>query len=230
MSRLVVFDIDGTLLQTATIDEECYAEAIRQEWGFEGISTDWGAYEHSTDNAIAAEIFRARRGREPSDAELAGLRARFVDLLRRRAAVEPEQFRQTEGAAALLAYLPTVGWPVAIATGGWTPSARLKLERAGIDHHAVPAAFACDARPRAEIIRLAVRRAAERPGGAARPSVGYVGDGTWDLRAARELGAGFVGVGTGDRGALLKAHGAAVVADFGDRERFATLLGQALLA
>ena len=45
--NLVVFDIDGTLLRTSGVDDECYAQALRETLGIEGISTDWGAYDLS---------------------------------------------------------------------------------------------------------------------------------------------------------------------------------------
>ncbi|MFO0827414.1 MAG: haloacid dehalogenase-like hydrolase [Phycisphaerales bacterium] len=222
--RLVIFDIDGTLTQTAAVDETCYQEAIRAEWGVVGVSTDWGAYEHSTDNAIASEISRTHRGRDATDVELANLRDRFVRLLHAEIASRPERFRETPGAAAILRSLPSHGWSPAVATGGWTPSARLKLTQARVDVTGVPAAFACDARPREEIIRIAMRRAEEHYGGAFERAV-YVGDGLWDLRAAARLGIGFLGVATGARAERFRDAGAVhLVADFRDGERFVELL------
>jgi len=214
--RLAVFDIDGTLTQTAHVDETCYAEAIRLEWNVENISTDWGAYEHSTDNAIASEVSRTRRGRDATVEELAALRDRFVGLLRAQLARDSGLFRETPGGSRVFEELRARGWDVAIATGGWTPSARLKLLTAGIPTDGVAAAFACDARPRAEIIRLAMARADALAGSAA-SRVAYLGDGRWDLKASRELGIGFVGVGTGQRAESLRGAGATCVfADFRD--------------
>ncbi len=221
---LAVFDIDGTLTRTNHADESCYEAAIREVWGIEGISTDWGAYEHSTDNAIAAEIHRTHRGREPSAEELAAVRSRFVELIRNLAAREPQHFEPVPGAAAALAALPARGWSVAIATGGWTPTARFKLAVARIPHDDVPAAFACDARPRETIIRRAVERAEERAGHGF-SSIVYVGDGLWDLRASRRLGIGFVGVASGERAESMRREGArAVVGDYRDLPAFVARL------
>jgi phosphoglycolate phosphatase-like HAD superfamily hydrolase len=218
---LVIFDIDGTLTRTVRIDEACYEDAVRHEWGITGISTDWGAYEHSTDNAIASEIFRTHRGRDATEIELAALRERFAGLIRACAASD---FAEVPGAAGLLAALPALGWRVAIATGGWTPTAQLKLERAGIPWRGIPAAFACDARPRDEIIRIA----AERAGAATLERAVYVGDGVWDVRTCRRLAIPFVGVGEGAKAERLRAEGATqVLADFRDRERVLEALTRA---
>lgn len=225
--RLVVFDIDGTLTRTAEVDEMLYAEAIRREWGIEGISTDWGAYEHSTDDAIAAQVYRESRGSEPSREDLARLRDRFAALIESEASARPERFAAVPGAAAILAALPSLGWRVAIASGGWTPSARTKLRAAGLACTDLPAAFGCDARARREIIRIAAQRAAEGDGRVWARAV-YVGDGRWDLAAARDLGIGFVGVGADERAAALVAAGArAVVPDFTRPERFVSDLERA---
>ena len=45
--------------------------------------------------------------------------------------------------------------------------------------------------------------------------VTYIGDGLWDLQAARELGWNFIGIGSGDARSRLLAGGASlVVRDF----------------
>lgn len=220
---LAVFDIDGTLTRTSQVDDDCYRRAVREEWGIPSMSTDWSTYEHSTDNAIAAELFRRHRGREASVAELASIRDRFAALVSAEAARDPALFVEVPGAAAMLRTLPAHGWAVAIATGGWTPSARCKLERAGVPHRDVPAAFACDARPREAIVRIAAHRAAERAGIPRFDRVVYVGDGIWDVRACRASGTAFVGLAEGERAARLLAEGArAVLPDYAD---FAGLLG-----
>lgn len=216
-ASLAIFDIDGTLTATSAVDDDCYRQAVLDEWGIPSMSTDWSTYEHSTDNAIAAELFRRHRGRDATAAELASLRDRFARLVGAAAARDPSLFREVPGAAAALAALPARGWQVAIATGGWTPSARCKLATAGIDIEAIPAAFACDARPREAIIRIAAHRAAERAGRVAFDRIVYLGDGLWDLRACRRTATPFVGVATGERAERLRGEGAGrVVGDYRD--------------
>ncbi|MBL9120013.1 MAG: HAD family hydrolase [Phycisphaerae bacterium] len=217
---LVVFDIDGTLTLTSHVDDACYIRAVRDLWGIEGMSTDWSSYEHSTDNAIAAELFRRHRGRDATSEELGALRERFASYVREEAEREPTLFRQVPGAADALQELPLSGWHAAIATGGWTPSARCKLERAGVPYHDVPAAFACDARPREAIIRIASHRAAEKAGVADFERLVYVGDGVWDARACRRMGIPFVGIASGERAERLRAEGTGTI--LGDYREFNT--------
>lgn len=212
--RLAIFDLDGTLMQTSAVDDDCYARAIADVFGITGMSSDWGSYSHSTDGAILGDLIRERMQREATADDFAAQRGRFVELL----SGEPaSRFEPTPGAAGVLAALRADGWTTAIATGGWEQSARLKLSRGGLDVADVSAAFADDALSREEIIRTAIARACaaggagrSRPDGAPRAAV-YIGDGVWDLRAARALGMGFVGLARGERAQRLSEAGAAIV-------------------
>ena len=148
--------------------------------------------------------------------------ARRLNPRTHQARAEPTRPQATPGASDFIARLLSEGHGVAIATGGWTASARLKLECCGIEHKSIPSAFACDAHPRAEIIEIARKRAHEQGiHDADDPAVVYIGDGLWDLTAARHLGIGFVGLATGQREVLLRESGANdVFGDFLDQEAF----------
>lgn len=226
-SRLAIFDVDGTLLRTSGVDDECYIQAMDEVFGIRGMSTDWGSYSHSTDGAILADLIRQRLGREPTASDAATHRSRFVELLQAVAAKSPERFAQTPGASAAMQSLRERGWTTAIATGGWRASALLKLERGGLDVTGTAAAFADDALPREAIILHAAARATVGP----EPRVVYIGDGLWDLRAANRLAIGFVGIASGERAEALRAAGAVdVLADFSNGEAFLRALEQALPA
>lgn len=215
-ARLAVFDIDGTLTRTSAVDDACFVDAVRSEWGVEGVSTDWEGYEHFSDNAIARQISRVHRGREATSAELAALRDRFAALIRQQSREHPELFAEVPGSPTIFAALARDAWHTAIATGGWTPTAHHKLDTAGVPHRGVPAAFACDAEPRESIIRIAIARA-EAATGSTFDRIVYVGDGVWDARACRQLALPFVGVATGTRAAHLRREGAeCLLEDFRD--------------
>ena len=227
---IVIFDIDGTLCRTSGVDDACWCRAAREVLGVESMTTDWGAYPHSTDEAIACALIREYRRIEPTRALLDRLRDRFVELLRESHEADPGLFRETPGAAQVIPGLLSRGHPVAIATGGWERSARFKLACAGIPTADVPAAFADDAHPREEIISIAMRRLEEAGGHeqSRRGQAVYVGDGVWDLRAAERLGIGFLGIATGSRLQVLTEAGARdVLADFSDLPVFMDALERA---
>ncbi|MEE2681042.1 MAG: HAD family hydrolase [Planctomycetota bacterium] len=224
---LTVFDIDGTLCRTSGLDDACWCQAAREVLAVQEMSTDWSDYPHSTDEAIASALIREHHRVEPDRVLLDRLRDHFVSLLEASHARDPSCIQATPGACQLLSQLSDRGQPVAIATGGWTASARFKLAEAGIDWTELPAAYACDAHPREEIISLSIRRAARMNHCevADFSRVVYVGDGLWDLRAADALGISFLGIASGERARLLEAAGAhPVFEDFTNLERILPFL------
>jgi phosphoglycolate phosphatase-like HAD superfamily hydrolase len=216
--RLAVFDVDGTLTDTAGVDSQCFAQALVEEFGFRDLDTRWASYDEFTDSSIVREVFEAHRGGAPTPEEISRLIDRFVGTLERAHDADPSRFAPIEGAPALVSGLASHdGWRVAVATGGWERSARLKLAYAGIDVGDAPMASADVSEFRAEIVRWAIDRAAERLGGGGFAGVVLVGDTHWDVRMARELGHGFVGVGSGESARKLTFEGAgSVVEGFGD--------------
>lgn len=217
--HLIIFDIDGTLTETMKIDEECFVRSFKDVFGFADIDTDWSHYPHTTDSSIFHEIYVSRRGRTPTAPDVSRFRQHFIGLLA--AASSQSPFAPVSGADRLLSRLAQRGsHRVALATGGWRDSARLKMASAGMCFDDHPAASADDALDREFIMRLSEQRAAERYGASFTSTV-YVGDGVWDARASRSVGIPFIGIGTGSRATRLFAEGAVCVfPDFSDADTF----------
>ena len=111
-------------------------------------------------------------------------------------------------------------WHVTIATGGWNGSARFKLASAGLSVDGIPWASADDAIDRVDILRKAIQRAGLHYGQDAFEKVVYIGDGVWDVRAAKSLGIGFLGLAAGVKAGRLVGEGAScVLPDFSDALR-----------
>jgi phosphoglycolate phosphatase-like HAD superfamily hydrolase len=215
--RLAVFDVDGTLTDTKAVDYECFVRAVADELGVDRARLDLSEVPHVTDAAIAAWLSKKHRGRDLSEDENVRLIDSFVRLLRAELARAAARFAPVAGAPGLFAELRATGWEVAIATGGWAPSAQLKLTASGLAEPGLVMATASDASTRVEILRLALGRARERARGDYRRIVS-VGDGVWDVRAAADLGLAFVGVGQGAAADALRGAGATrVLPDFSDR-------------
>jgi phosphoglycolate phosphatase-like HAD superfamily hydrolase len=226
--KLVMFDMDGTLTDAFAIEENCYVLAIEQALGLPGVKTEWETYTHTTAAFCLDEIVRRARGHPPTAAESSAVQARMAGLMADITRRTGRCTREIPGAAACLRELQRRGYAVAIASGDWEATARLKFSTAGIPFDGLPAAFCDVAHPRTDIMRAALARAAAHYGCSRFDRVTYVGDAGWDVRACRALGWPLVGVEAGKFSARLPELGVThVIPDYLDLAAFLTAIEQA---
>jgi phosphoglycolate phosphatase-like HAD superfamily hydrolase len=227
--NLAIFDVDGTLTTTNDVDSECFVQAIADVLGIFELDTDWAHYENSTDPGITTQLLQQNFSSPPDPARLSEVHDRFIELLTDRLQTAPECFEEVRGAGSALYRLRNErGWAIAIAGGAWRASARLKLQSAGISPESFPSVFADEAISRESIIQLAISRALARYKQIGFDRIVSIGDGTWDVRAARRLALPFVGIGTGPNRDKLLAEGAShVIADFTDLDDLIRCLKEA---
>jgi FMN phosphatase YigB (HAD superfamily) len=185
----VIFDIDGTLLHSAAVDDALYREAVRRVLGDVQLRPSLHAYDYVTDTGILYQIVADNE--IPVEQEpLHEIKTHFVDLLRSHVE-EHGPFVEIPGASDLLNSLrASATHAVAIATGGWRESAELKLRSAGLDYSDFPLATSNDHHERTSIMELALARLGDHF-----DCVTYCGDGPWDRDACSALGWEFVAVG-----------------------------------
>jgi len=200
-ARLILFDIDGTLVNTAGAGRLAMERAFREVLGVCDLSGAEGVpYAGRTDPVIldaivqALEIdsamFNSRRER---------LVTRFVEELRQEMQIETAERRTLPGVRSLLRRLAsreeiTLG----LVTGNLESTARIKLEPFGINHYFATGGFASDHRDRRRIAAIGRDRAAEKAGIDFAPSqVTIVGDTQHDVDCARANGFRAVAVDTG---------------------------------
>ncbi len=192
--RAIIFDIDGTLIESMAVDTELYFASIRSVLGPVTVREPLSAYEHVTDSGILTTLVEDN-GLAADDGIEEAIRSLFVDGLRRHID-ERGPFPVIPGAVEMLVRTRSAGdTAVGIATGGWRASAMLKLETSGFDVDGVPVATCDDAVARIDIMQIALDRLGGRF-----DSVTYFGDAEWDRRACAALGWEFVAVGPGLRG------------------------------
>ena len=224
--HLIMFDLDGTLIKSITLDANCFNHAFNSVMGTDGIENDWTDFKYVTGEGIVAEIVLRRLNRSATKKEVFNIRGKFLELLQEQAHVNRDNFAPIPGALELVRSLAeNDNCKVAIATGCWKESALFKLSTAGFNLENLTIASCDDSHRREEIMRIAYSRAADLCGVRAFDTVTYVGDGVWDIRASRELGYHFIGVDFyNNEEALLQEGATYILTDFTDIKAFFAML------
>jgi phosphoglycolate phosphatase-like HAD superfamily hydrolase len=218
--RLVLFDIDGTILSAGGVSARSLGEVLLEMFGTDGYSATYD-YSGKTDPQIVRELMRDAGF---ADAEID---RRLPETLRRYSArlaeaLRPEHVSPKPGVTALvhaLAEEPRVC--LGLLTGNLEPCARVKLGPLELNHRFGFGAYGSDHEDRYQLPTVAVKRALDHSGRRfAGKSVVIVGDSIHDVRCGRSLGVRAVAVATGrtSREVLAAEAPDALLADFSDIE------------
>jgi phosphoglycolate phosphatase len=219
--RLVLWDIDGTLVEAAGLGRDAFFEA------FEAVTGERPSamvpFAGRTDLEIALDML-ASSGVEAAEGLLDVFGDELAAAMATRSQALREYGRAFPGAAAALERLQSEPDVLqSLLTGNIAPNAKVKLAAFGLDRHVdfEIGAYGSDDRMRGRLVAIA-REKAERKHGVELHAgdVVLIGDTPLDVRAAHEGGARAVGVATGpyDVDALRDAGADAVLGDLTDTE------------
>ena len=188
--NLVMFDIDGTLVKSYDFDSECYQSAIFDVLGVK-VKPDWGHYQHVTDAGILSEIIESHSLQHEYESIFSEVKKQFI--LRVSKYISTHEVLPIAGAKNFLSTLVSRGdVKISLATGGWSETAKMKLDAAEINHSDIPLASSCDHYSRIEIMQIAETLSGEHRF----KTKTYFGDGPWDQKASKSLSYNFVAVGS----------------------------------
>jgi phosphoglycolate phosphatase-like HAD superfamily hydrolase len=213
-TRLVLFDIDGTLLWSDGAGRRAIHRALAETFGETGPADH--RFDGKTDPQIVREMMRIA-GRDDADIDhrMPSLFARYVACLEEELCDPAHHASPLPGVVELLDVLsrrPDVA--LGLLTGNLIEGARAKLRAVGIDPELfLIGAFGSDHEDRPELPAIAQRRARERLGiDVPGRHVIVIGDTPADVQCGRSIGARAIGVATGRYAQdELRAHGAVTV-------------------
>jgi phosphoglycolate phosphatase-like HAD superfamily hydrolase len=193
--RIILFDIDGTLVRTGGAGKAAMEAALCEEFGAR-LSGEEIPYSGRTDRAIAHDLL-AGHDLAPTPANVTRLIAGY--LARLPAALSRVAGNVCPGIGDLLGVLR--GRPdvvLGLLTGNVRRGAEAKLSHYGLWHHFVCGGFGDDHHDRDDVARSAVRSVRQHVGRDVDPSqVWVIGDTPLDVSCARAVGARAVAVATG---------------------------------
>jgi phosphoglycolate phosphatase-like HAD superfamily hydrolase len=213
MNKLILWDIDGTLLYSGGVAGEAMRASMQRVYG--SASTEARhSYAGKTDRQIILETF-AERNHDELFSTLDHFTATYIEELTGRRDAFLTRCRVLDGAAAALEYLATADVIQSVLTGNLQPIARIKLDLMGLTRFLDldAGAYGSDHYRRTDLVPIAAARAALRYGGTfAGTDVVVIGDTPHDIDCGQAAGARTIAVATGPFStAALRAHGADVV-------------------
>jgi len=197
--RLVLFDIDGTLLNSGGMGRAAMQRALGLVFGSPGNPSY--RYDGKTDKQIVRDVMRLEGHTDQHiDARMEKLIELYLEGLREGAKSGKFNVRPLEGVVPLLDALEKREDVIlGLLTGNVEPGARIKLTAAGIDPDRFRVnAFGSDHEHRPELPAIAQRRAGETLGlDIAGDRLVVIGDTPADIECGRSLGAKAIGVASG---------------------------------
>lgn len=195
--RLILFDIDGTLISTDGIARAAFSEAIDEALQKESAARGYD-FAGKTDMQIYQDIMEQSQ----VDADtLARLRDRTFDVFFRKLEqrLTRENVTVLPGVRTLLAAMAQEQVAtLALLTGNMLRGARIKLTPPELLQHFSFGAFGNDAFHRHELPAIAVERAYDRTGATFKAKdIVIIGDTPHDIDCGRHLNVRSIGVATG---------------------------------
>lgn len=190
-SKVVLFDIDGTLVKAGGSGLLALNRAIVAMGGRENICDSF-ELQGSTDNVNFTNAFLAAFGRKPKKEEFEKLKRYYLKFLPEEVerAVKEKRYKKIKGIdeflKELLKYKNVL---IGLGTGNLKEGAFLKLKPSGFSHIFSFGGFGDDSFKREKVLKKAVERAEKILGEKLKPSQVYViGDTEKDIEAAKACG------------------------------------------
>jgi len=188
-NSLYIFDIDGTL-----------TDSIPTYIGLTDIDTDYDNYLHHTDRYALAYNYQRNFGKQITD-EL----CQQVDILLEKELQKHPPAVEIKGAQKTLRALQKNDIPFAYGTGAFPKATAIKMNQAKLPLITEVLATSMHSETREGFVKHAITKAQKYYNQIDFARIIAVGDGLWDLKAAKNLGIEFIGVGLKNKQALIDA-------------------------
>ncbi len=230
MKKLVLFDLDGTLVYAGGAGRTALTKAIKELYGKEP------KFEHSlisgrTDTDNLALVYKLVKGKNASKAEVKKIYDKYLELLPAEVknACKKKTYKLVTGVKKLLEKLSKEkDLVLGLGTGNIEKGAQIKLDPSGLLAYFTIGGYGEDGHTREEMLQAAVKRAEKKYKTKFAPDQVYVvGDTHRDICAAKNCGyhSAAVTSGFGDAALLQRAAAELEIKNFNDVKTFYVWLG-----
>lgn len=195
INKLILFDIDKTLITNATGHKAAFSRAVKEVYGID-TTVEIINYNGMTDPMIIMGVLK-KNGLEESEiiSKIDNCKKAMVnhfDKLK-----DNDEMEILEGAVELLKELDKRNFLIGLVTGNLEPIAWGKMRRFQIHRYFKLGGFASDDSNRTELVKIAIKRAEENYNFKFDNNAFLFGDTPQDVNAGNEAGIITVGVATG---------------------------------
>lgn len=195
MQKLILFDIDKTLITNATGHKAAFSKAVKEVYGID-TTVEIINYNGMTDPMIIIGVLK-KVGLKESEImlKIKGCMKAMADHFEK--LKDNDQMEILDGVPELLKELDKRIFLIGLVTGNLEPIAWGKMKRFKINQYFKLGGFASDNSNRTELVKIAIKRAEENYNFKFDNNVFLFGDTPQDVNAGNEAGIVTVGVATG---------------------------------
>jgi phosphoglycolate phosphatase-like HAD superfamily hydrolase len=221
-TKLVLFDIDGTLVHTGGAGTRSMNLAFHKLFGienaFEGI-----AMAGKTDREIMKEGLKTQ-GLEHMDGNLSSMVRQYLSFLEQE--IDNPHKVIKPGIEEAIVFFQEMDLPLGLLTGNLEKGARIKLEAFGLYNHFIDGAFGSDHEDRNELLPIALNKFSARGMNFTPEDCIVIGDTPRDVTCAKVHNAASIAVATGpySKADLFETEADVVVDTLAERDRYLHLL------
>jgi len=195
MDKLVLFDIDGTLIGGKHGHPKSYGDAIKAIHNID-FDVDWRGVQGMTDQQILTESLLKKSIskeiiQENMDKYMVEMKKSFNK------SIVDSTIHPLEGVKELIIRLKSGDTLLGLVTGNLVSIAQAKLEKLSLWKYFDVGGFGSDDINRTNLVKLAIKRATEKFGFKFNDNTFLFGDAPQDMKAGKEAGVKTVGVTTG---------------------------------
>lgn len=230
MKKLVLFDLDGTLVNTGSTGRKALTKAMTKLYGKTPVF-DHSLISGRTDTENFELVYQLIKEKKPTKTEVTKIREMYLQLLplELKKSCKEKHYKLVTGVKKLLAKLSKEKDIIlGLGTGNIERGAILKLEPSGLLPYFLIGGYGEDGRTREQMLQTAVKRAEKKFKTKLAPSQVYiVGDTHRDILAAKNCGfhSAAITSGFGDPKLLQRAAAELEVKNFNDIKTFYVWLG-----
>lgn len=218
MTKLVLFDIDKTLLKSSVGRKKIFSSAFKEVYGID-TTIDIIQYSGMTDQQIIFETLKINGLKEEEiKSKLDLCMEKMIDTFNE--TINNDEFIVLLGVKELLKVLNDNNVLVGLVTGNLEPIARGKMKKIGLNHYFKVGGFGNENIDRTELVKIAIKKAQDNFDFIFSDNVYLFGDAPQDMKAGKEAGIISVGITTGiySKEQLENAGASLVLNDLTDTE------------